>query len=101
VPTGIEGEVEIGWIFHKEFQGQGMCSEAVLDFLIPLAYEIKKMKVNVNGKPLSQIMATAHPQNIASNKIILKAGLHLYKQSERFEGKPRNWYKTLLGANDE
>lgn len=99
VPTGDPGEVEIGWIIHKQFQGQGYCSEAVLDFLIPYIKILAKNKIKTHGALIDNIIATAHPENLASNKMILKAGLSLYKQANRYGGNPRNWYNLKLETN--
>jgi len=98
VPTGNPGEVEIGWIFHKRFHNNGFCSEAVLDFLLPFIRKIVEMGFKANGEIINRVIATAHPENIASNKIIQKAGLTMYKSQIRFEygGNPRNWYELTI-----
>lgn len=92
VPTENPGEVEIGWIFLEKFHGQGLCSEAVMSFLMPLVQRIVNMKLKSKGAVINRVIATAHPENIASNKIIQKAGLTLYQTGLRYGGKPRNWY---------
>ena len=92
VPTEIPGEVEIGWIFHKKFHNKGFCSETVLEFLIPLIYKLSDLGYKANGNQIYRIIATAHPENIASNKIIKKAGFTLYQAQLRYGGKPRNCY---------
>ncbi|MBX3718726.1 MAG: GNAT family N-acetyltransferase [Parachlamydiales bacterium] len=98
VPTGIPGEVEIGWILRKEFQGHGYCSEAVLNFLLPLIEKIREMGFESNGLVVNRVIATAHPENIASNRMIQKAGLSLYQKQLRYGGKPRNWYCLNLNT---
>lgn len=98
VPTGIPGEVEIGWILRKEFQGQGYCSEAVFGFLLPLIDKIRKMGFQSNGVVVNRVIATAHPENLASNRIIQKAGLSLYQTRLRYGGNPRNWYYLNLNT---
>lgn len=92
VPTDNPGEVEIGWIFHKEFQNKGYCSEAVLEFLIPLVIKIQKQGFKSNNLIINRVIATAHPDNLPSNKIIQKAGLSFYQSQLRYGGNPRNWY---------
>ncbi|MCH9634054.1 MAG: hypothetical protein S4CHLAM7_07920 [Chlamydiae bacterium] len=96
VPTEQRGEVEIGWIMHKEYQGKGYCSEAVLQFLMPFIDILKNRNIMVNGGPVNKVMATAHPENLSSNKVITKAGLKLYKQENRYKENPRNWYRLKL-----
>jgi len=98
VPTENPGEVEIGWIFKKEFHHQGLCSEAVISFLMPLVRKIVEMKVVSRGEIVHRVIATAHPENIPSNKIIQKAGLSFYQLGLRYGGKPRNWYGLDLGG---
>jgi [ribosomal protein S5]-alanine N-acetyltransferase len=92
VPTEIPGEVEIGWILHTAFQNKGYCSEAVLEFLMPVVDEIRKKEFKTHNLVVNRVIATAHPENISSNKIILKAGLSLYQFQLRYGGNPRNWY---------
>lgn len=92
VPTEVPGEVEIGWIFLKEFHNKGFGSEAVLKFLVPLIKKLIEIKFESNGAIINKVIATAHPQNIASNKIIQKAGLTMYDFRIRYGGNPRNWY---------
>ncbi|MBS0615704.1 MAG: GNAT family N-acetyltransferase [Verrucomicrobia bacterium] len=96
VPTGNPGEVEIGWIFLKDFHNKGYCTEAVQDFLLPLIQGLYKRNYQSTGLTINRIIATAHPKNIASNKIIQKAGLAFYQSSLRYEGNPRNWYSLNL-----
>ena len=97
VPSGEAGEVEIGWIFLKEFHNRGYCSEAVKFFLIPFIKDLAKEKVEVEGKPIHRIIATAHPENKASQRMMEKAGLSFYKQGLRYRNNPRNWYELKLG----
>ena len=97
VPTNEPGEIEIGWIFLKEFQNLGYCSESVIFFLIPFIKNLVYQKVEILGKIINRIIATAHPENKASQRIMKKAGLSFYKKGLRYGGKPRNWYELRLG----
>ncbi len=96
VPTGVPGQLEIGWIFKKEFQNQGYCSEAVNSFLIPMVKELQEKNFQVFGKVINEIIATAHPENKPSQKVIKKAGLLFYKKGLRYAGNPRLWFKYQL-----
>lgn len=49
-------------------------------------------------KTIDRIVATAHPQNIPSQKIMSKSGLEYFKTGFRYNGNPRNWYALNLGA---
>jgi RimJ/RimL family protein N-acetyltransferase len=100
VPTDKPGEVEIGWIFRKEFHHQGLCTEAVLSFLMPLVHRLVEMKFKAKGVVVNRVIATAHPKNIPSNKIIQKAGLIHFQTRLRYGGKPRNWYGLDLKAEE-
>lgn len=97
VPTENPGEVEIGWIFRKEFQSLGYCTESIIFFLIPLIKKLATEKIEVAGKIIDRIIATAHPENKASQRIMEKAGLSFYKEGLKYGGNPRNWYKLELG----
>ena len=101
VPTENPGEVEIGWIIRKEFHHQGLCTESVLEFLMPFINKIAQMGYTSNGTTVNRVIATAHPKNIPSNKIIQKAGLALYQTKLRYDGKPRNWYFLELKKGDQ
>ncbi|PCI77780.1 hypothetical protein COB21_02600 [Candidatus Aerophobetes bacterium] len=96
VPTGDPGEVEIGWIFRKNFQSLGYCSEAVKSFLIPFIINLSERGVKVAGQVINRIIATAHPKNKASQRIMEKMGLTFYKDALRYAGNPRNWYEFNL-----
>jgi RimJ/RimL family protein N-acetyltransferase len=96
VPTGEPGEVEIGWIFLKEYQNQGYCSEAVNFFLIPFIKELAKKKIKIGGHVINRVIATAHPDNKPSQRIMEKIGLSFYKTGLRYNGNPRNWYELNL-----
>jgi len=97
VPTGEPGEVEIGWIFRKEFQNLGYCSESVISFLIPFIKNLSKEKIEVSEQVIDRIVATAHPDNTPSQRIMEKAGLSFFKTSLRYGGNPRKWYALNLG----
>jgi len=67
--------------------------------LIPYVNLLTKNKFNTHGALIDKIIATAHPENLVSNKMILKAGLSFYKQANRYANKPRNWYRLKLETN--
>lgn len=100
VPSDEPGTAEIGWIFKKEYQGKGYCSEAVLSFLIPLARNLAANQVCILGQNIDTLVATAHPDNKASKAIIRKIGMTFVKSQERYGGKPRYWYTYKLEQPD-
>lgn len=92
VPFEKSGVVEIGWIFKKDFHGKGYCTEAVKEFLLPLAKKINSQSIY----NIEKLMATAHPDNVASNRVIKKLGMKYEKEEDRYNGKPRLWYSINL-----
>ena len=96
MPTGNRGEVEIGWILHKTWQNQGYCSEGTQCFLLPLIYKLKEKNYQSGEAVINRVIATAHPENGASQKIIQKLGFSMYKSSVRYGGRPRFWFELPL-----
>jgi len=101
VPTGKPGEVEIGWIFKKDYQNFGFCSEVITFFLMPFIQNLIREEVQSSGVVINRVIATAHPENKASARIILKAGLTFFKKELRYEGNPRNWYELNLESSNK
>lgn len=99
VPTEVPGEVEIGWIFHQQFHNKGYCSEAILEFLLPFINKIHAKGIKSKGILVHRVIATAHPENIASIKVIQKAGLVKYQFKKRYQENPRNWYACSIPIN--
>lgn len=88
LPTKTTGIFEIGYILDQHFQKQGYCTEAMQAFLfeyIPLIK--KKMKSN----PPQGIIATVHPENQPSQKILKKMGMKFNSFEIRFRN-PRMKY---------
>jgi ribosomal-protein-alanine N-acetyltransferase len=95
VPTEEKGSFEIGFIFHRKYHNQGFCSEAVNAII----YNYTKVLNSINDcweeLPVNKIIATVHPENYASLRVIEKAGLNLDKIQSRF-GQPRLWYSIPI-----
>jgi RimJ/RimL family protein N-acetyltransferase len=82
--------LEIGYILSKQYQGQGLGTEAAyamifeyIPYLQDLGYYYKK------------VIATAHPQNVPSQKVLQKIGFIFEKEQNRFN-QPRYWYSLDL-----
>ncbi|MES2273152.1 MAG: GNAT family N-acetyltransferase [Chlamydiota bacterium] len=88
LPTNTAGIIEIGYILHNHFQNQGFCSEAVRAFLFDY---ISTMNSRVDGIKIYRVIATVHPENSASKKIIENLGMRFEKSLNRF-GQPRIKY---------
>lgn len=80
-PTENDNEVEIGFIFASSAQGKGYCSEAMRAFFVQF----------VGSWQIQRVIATVHPENIASQKVLQKMGMQAHKQGMRFN-QPRVWY---------
>ena len=94
LPTDEPGIAEIGFILHEQYQNQGFCTEAVNAVVFDYIGKINEC-FECNELPISKIIATAHPQNLSSRKVLEKIGMTLDKVKERF-GNPRLWYSLPL-----
>lgn len=72
---------DLGYRFRKEFWGKGIATETAL----------ASIKYGFEELELDQISGAADVNNIASNKILQKAGLKFVETFE-FEGIPHHWY---------
>lgn len=63
------GEIEVGYLLHKKFWGQGLATEA-LSALLSWA------KTNIKAK---HIIAFAPVNHVASQRVLQKCGMELYK----------------------
>lgn len=91
IPTEEPGVIEVGFIFDKKYHKQGFCQEGVKALLCPYITEIIKKGVQCHGVSINKIMATVHPANTASKKVLEKIGMHFEKIGERFKSL-RLWY---------
>lgn len=88
------GESELAYLFGKEHWGKGFGSEAVGSVVNQYAPELAK-KYEIQGQLFSTITATSRVDNVASIKILEKAGMKIEKQEEKF-GDIRNHYRKTL-----
>lgn len=72
-------QADFGYVLCERFWGQGYASEAigpVLDWAL--------------GRPeIFRIWATCHPDNVASQRVLAKAGLSLEARLENWEARPQ------------
>ncbi|MGE3556362.1 MAG: GNAT family N-acetyltransferase [Candidatus Obscuribacterales bacterium] len=90
-PTDIPGEVEVGCILFPEYQAQGIGTEAIGALLKDYIPALRAAGYQSNGAMISFVIATAHPDNMASNRLLSKLGMKFTKMEKRF-GQPRVWY---------
>ena len=88
------GEIEIGYILRKKFQGQGL-GTIIGDALKKYAYVLIENGFSTQTHPIKSLVATAHPNNIASWKILEKLGLFFTHDITKFDA-PRKCYKLDL-----
>lgn len=94
-PTNEPGTVEVGYILDFSYQGFGYGTEAVRAIIFDYIQELNKRGFRVKEEPISQVIATVHPNNVSSQKIIEKMGMKLTRSQPRF-GNPRLWYSLSL-----
>jgi RimJ/RimL family protein N-acetyltransferase len=85
------GIIEIGFILHRGYQGQGFGTEAVLAFLGDYVDELGRIGFRENKSFVRKIIASVHPSNYESIRLLQRVGMTLDKFEERF-GAPRLWY---------
>lgn len=72
VHPGGQSEVEIKYAFLRSHWGRGLASEAVLALL----------KYASNALAIDRVIATVAPENLASQRVLEKAGLVLQASTE-------------------
>ena len=95
LPTDAPCIAEIGFILHQEYQNQGFCTEAVKAILFDYVEEINFRGPKCWGVPINKVIATVHPSNLSSKRVLQKIGMSFDKIQERFE-KPRLWYSIPI-----
>lgn len=80
--AGVD-EVETGYSFHPAFWGRGLATETTLACL----------RIGHQGLGLRSIVAVTHPANLASHRVLTKAGM--FKDRElRLDGRPQLLYRS-------
>lgn len=84
---------EIGCIIDRPFHGRNISQEAL--YSIVHYYPVDLNKQFSSSIKIRKIIATAHPKNIASHRLIKFLGLSYIKTENRFNSE-RNWYSIDL-----
>ncbi len=79
------GEIEVGYLLHKKFWGQGYATEA-------LSTVLEWAKKNIDS---DEIIAFAPVDHIASQRVMEKCGMHFYK-SDIGHGAQCKFYKIKI-----
>lgn len=80
---------------NKEFWGQGYATEVARAILQEYAVATVKEGYLLIGQPLEMIIATVKPCNIASKKVLEKAGMEFMYEKEKY-GVLRHYYALTL-----
>ena len=96
LPTKEPGVLEIGFILHEQYQGQNFCTEAVKTLVFDLIKELNKRGYSYKDSSIIEVVATVHPDNIASKRVLEKIGMKFERFQIRF-GQPRMRYTLKLG----
>lgn len=91
LPQECHGVVEIGCILRPEYQGLGLGTELLSSFIRCVVPEINRLGTSDVGLPIWRIVATAHPNNLACNRVLQKIGMQFDALGTRFN-QPRIWY---------
>lgn len=94
LPTDELYEVELGCILRREYHNQGYPVEICKALMVEYIDYINKFHPQLLKAPIHRVIATAHPKNYASQKLIKNLGMTLEKSKERF-GQTRLWYSYL------
>ena len=89
----IKKEAELGYFLRKDYWGQGLMTEVVreLVFLSFTKFDFKRLTI------------ITHEENIASQKVALKAGFKLFRQfkgSDRYTRKMRDYTEYRYEKGD-
>ncbi len=95
IPTNEHGTIEIGFILHKKYHNQGFCQEAIKSFLFYFIDEINLKFFKNDLFFIKKVIATVHPKNFASIRMIKLVGM-LYEKSENRFNSSRLWYSYKI-----
>ncbi|HEY5235465.1 MAG TPA: GNAT family N-acetyltransferase, partial [Rhabdochlamydiaceae bacterium] len=95
LPSDKPGVVEIGFILLPKYQNKGFCSEGVKALLSDYLNELNAKGYTCKGAVIREVMATVHPENLPSKKLMEKMGMNFKRLHNRF-GSPRLWYSYKL-----
>jgi len=94
VPMEEKGVAEIGCILDGHYHKQGFCGEALRALMFDYVHELNSRSFKCYGIPVRKVIATTHPENYPSKKVIEKLGMSCNGMRERF-GTSRLWYSYI------
>jgi Acetyltransferases, including N-acetylases of ribosomal proteins len=99
LPINELGTVEIGCILYRQYHNQGFPLEACTALSFDYLENLNSSGFTLEGIPISRVIATAHPKNYASQRLIKNLKMTFDKTQERF-GNPRLWYSRNIKGSD-
>lgn len=91
LPVGEPGVVEVGCIFDRQYHHRGFAREAIRALIFDYVKALREGGFKCNGSFIYKVIATSHPKNHASKRLIENLGMIFDKSEERF-GHPRLWF---------
>lgn len=89
-PRGPSGQVEVGWHLHPDHQGQGLVTEAAGAILAAAA-----------KAGIEQVIALTDPDNIPSQAVAARLGMHDEGLTQRWYGlTSRQYHKITTEAGE-
>lgn len=89
-------DVELVYSIAKNFQGKGYGKEVAGTMTFDWIQYLIESHFRMRGcDAVENVIATAHPENIASIRILEGLGLECYDTAEKYAA-PRNYYKMAL-----
>lgn len=91
LPTDELSTAEIGIALLRNHQGSGFAKEIASLFISDYIDFINREIATNEGEKVKKIIATVHPKNTPSKRVIESLGMGFDKSEDRF-GNPRQWY---------
>ncbi len=92
LPSEELGVAEVGFILHKQYHNQGFCTEAVSALIFDYVECLNNNNIfECEELPINRIIATVHPKNRSSRRVLEKLGMTLDKIEDRFNNL-RLWF---------
>ena len=88
---------EVGCILSRKFHNQGLCLDVIRLLILDYPIEVNKRihRFKCDGLPINRVIATTHPKNYPSKKILETVGMTFDTERKRFNS-PRLWYSYIL-----
>jgi len=96
--TDCEGVFEIGIALLRKFQGRRFVNEILNSFLGNYIEFINQNSEQFDWPSVKTIIATSHPRNLASKRLIEEFGFKYQTSQPRF-GNPRLWYALAISPD--